>query len=103
DFEEINGGYVAFGGNLKGGKITGKGIQENLDAGQVGKKTTSTQHYVLLPLCPSDTDVSPNFRIARKSSFVDPSNYPNDPDMPELEDIVYLDDEEDVGAEADLP
>nr|GEX81569.1 hypothetical protein [Tanacetum cinerariifolium] len=25
DFEEINGGYVAFGGNPKGGKITGKG------------------------------------------------------------------------------
>nr|GEU85778.1 hypothetical protein [Tanacetum cinerariifolium] len=25
DFEEINRGYVAFGGNLKGGKITGKG------------------------------------------------------------------------------
>nr|GEU45945.1 hypothetical protein [Tanacetum cinerariifolium] len=25
DFKEINGGYVAFGGNLKGGKITGKG------------------------------------------------------------------------------
>nr|GFB15027.1 putative ribonuclease H-like domain-containing protein [Tanacetum cinerariifolium] len=25
DFEEINGGYVAFGGNLKGGKISGKG------------------------------------------------------------------------------
>nr|GEV65850.1 hypothetical protein [Tanacetum cinerariifolium] len=24
DFEEINGGYVAFGGNLKGRKITGK-------------------------------------------------------------------------------
>nr|GEV18239.1 retrovirus-related Pol polyprotein from transposon TNT 1-94 [Tanacetum cinerariifolium] len=24
DFEEINGGYVTFGGNLKGGKITGK-------------------------------------------------------------------------------
>nr|GEU75579.1 hypothetical protein [Tanacetum cinerariifolium] len=27
DFEEINGGYVAFGGNLKGGKITGKDEQ----------------------------------------------------------------------------
>nr|GFB35947.1 hypothetical protein [Tanacetum cinerariifolium] len=26
----------------------------------------------------------------------------NDPDMPELEDIVYLDDDEDVGTEADL-
>nr|GEW77297.1 hypothetical protein [Tanacetum cinerariifolium] len=25
DFKEINGGYVAFGGNLKGGKITSKG------------------------------------------------------------------------------
>nr|GFB74835.1 ribonuclease H-like domain-containing protein [Tanacetum cinerariifolium] len=25
DFEELNRGYVAFGGNLKGGKITGKG------------------------------------------------------------------------------
>ncbi|GJZ17474.1 hypothetical protein Tco_0553597 [Tanacetum coccineum] len=26
DFEEIDGGYVAFGGNSKGGKITGKGV-----------------------------------------------------------------------------
>nr|GFB73415.1 hypothetical protein [Tanacetum cinerariifolium] len=25
DFEELNGGYVAFGGNPKGGKITGNG------------------------------------------------------------------------------
>nr|GFA99097.1 ribonuclease H-like domain-containing protein [Tanacetum cinerariifolium] len=25
DFEELNGGYVAFGGNSKGGKISGKG------------------------------------------------------------------------------
>nr|GFA33222.1 hypothetical protein [Tanacetum cinerariifolium] len=25
DFDELNGGYVAFGGNPKGGKITGKG------------------------------------------------------------------------------
>nr|GFD49147.1 hypothetical protein [Tanacetum cinerariifolium] len=51
---------------------------------------------------PYDTADSPNFRIVRKSSFVDPSKYPNDPDMPELEDIVYSDDEENVGAEADF-
>nr|GEW02560.1 putative ribonuclease H-like domain-containing protein [Tanacetum cinerariifolium] len=51
---------------------------------------------------PFDTVVSLNFGIARKSSFVDPSKYPDDPNMPELEDIVYSDDEEDVGAEADL-
>nr|GEV68155.1 uncharacterized mitochondrial protein AtMg00810-like [Tanacetum cinerariifolium] len=28
DYEEINGGYVAFGGNPKGGKITGKGTKD---------------------------------------------------------------------------
>ncbi|GJS07268.1 putative ribonuclease H-like domain-containing protein [Tanacetum coccineum] len=33
DYEEIDGGYVAFGGNLKGGKITGKGTQSNGFAG----------------------------------------------------------------------
>nr|GEW37377.1 putative ribonuclease H-like domain-containing protein [Tanacetum cinerariifolium] len=48
---------------------------------------------------PSDTVVSLNFGIARKSSFVEPSTYPDDPDIPALEDIVYSDDEEDV----DLP
>nr|GEY54387.1 putative ribonuclease H-like domain-containing protein [Tanacetum cinerariifolium] len=51
---------------------------------------------------PSVNAVSPNFRIAGKSSFVDSSKYPNDPDMPELEDIVYSNDKEDVGADADL-
>nr|GEV63728.1 hypothetical protein [Tanacetum cinerariifolium] len=51
---------------------------------------------------PSDIVVSPNFRIARKSLNVDLSNYLDDPDMPRLEDIVYSDYEEDVGAKADL-
>nr|GEY53430.1 hypothetical protein [Tanacetum cinerariifolium] len=31
DFEELNGGYVAFGGHPKGGKITGKGIEPVVD------------------------------------------------------------------------
>nr|GEX83152.1 hypothetical protein [Tanacetum cinerariifolium] len=39
---------------------------------------------------------------AGKYSFVDHFKYPDDPDMPEWEDIVYLDDEEDVAAEVDL-
>nr|GEU44159.1 elongation factor Tu, mitochondrial [Tanacetum cinerariifolium] len=51
---------------------------------------------------PSVNVVSLNFGIAKKSSFVDPSKYPDDPDMSELEHIVYSDDEEYVGAEADL-
>nr|GEZ84459.1 hypothetical protein [Tanacetum cinerariifolium] len=50
----------------------------------------------------SDNAVSPNFEIGGKSSFVDPSQYPYDPDMPALEDIIYSDDKEDVGAEADF-
>nr|GEU56134.1 putative ribonuclease H-like domain-containing protein [Tanacetum cinerariifolium] len=45
---------------------------------------------------PSDNAVSPNFEIGGKSSFVDLSQYPDNPDMPALEDIIYLDDEEDV-------
>nr|GEW27866.1 putative reverse transcriptase domain-containing protein [Tanacetum cinerariifolium] len=37
-----------------------------------------------------------------KSSYVDPSQYPDDLYMPALEDITYSDDEEDVGAKADF-
>nr|GEW61309.1 ribonuclease H-like domain-containing protein [Tanacetum cinerariifolium] len=51
---------------------------------------------------PSDNAVSINFEIGGKSSFVDPFQYLNDPDMSALEDIVYSDDEEDVGAEANF-
>nr|GFC21061.1 hypothetical protein [Tanacetum cinerariifolium] len=45
---------------------------------------------------PSNTAVSPTHR---KSSYVDTSQYPDDPNMPELEDITYYDDEEYVGTQ----
>nr|GEV39557.1 putative ribonuclease H-like domain-containing protein [Tanacetum cinerariifolium] len=48
---------------------------------------------------PSNASASPTYG---KSSFIDASQLPNDPDMPELEDITYSDDEDDVGAEADF-
>nr|GEW46135.1 hypothetical protein [Tanacetum cinerariifolium] len=51
---------------------------------------------------PSNTDVSPTFRLDGKSLFMDPSQYPDDPYMPALEDITYSDDKEDVGVEADF-
>nr|GEV88659.1 hypothetical protein [Tanacetum cinerariifolium] len=51
---------------------------------------------------PSNNVVSSTFEISRKSSFVDPSQYPNNPNMPALEGIIYSDDEEDVGANTDL-
>nr|GEY63012.1 hypothetical protein [Tanacetum cinerariifolium] len=48
---------------------------------------------------PLNAAVSPTYG---KSSFIDASQLPDDPDMPELEDITYFDDEDDVGAEADF-
>nr|GEW08277.1 retrovirus-related Pol polyprotein from transposon TNT 1-94 [Tanacetum cinerariifolium] len=48
---------------------------------------------------PSNTAVSPTHG---KSSYMDPSQYPDDLNMPALEDITYFDDDEDVGAEADF-
>nr|GEU84292.1 putative ribonuclease H-like domain-containing protein [Tanacetum cinerariifolium] len=48
---------------------------------------------------PSNAAASPTYG---KSSFIDASQHPDDPDMPELEDITYSDDEDDVGAEVDF-
>nr|GEZ51870.1 putative ribonuclease H-like domain-containing protein [Tanacetum cinerariifolium] len=48
---------------------------------------------------PSNTAVSPTLE---KSTYVDTSQYPDDLNMLELEDITYFDDEDDVGAEADF-
>nr|GEY07729.1 hypothetical protein [Tanacetum cinerariifolium] len=126
DFEELNGRYVAFGGNPKGGKISGKG-EENV------------QQYVLFPVWssgstnPQNTDgdaafevkepefegrkpqskvhVSPsssaqttkhddktNREVKGKSPIESSTGYRN----LKLEDITYSDDEEDVGAKADF-
>nr|GFB90308.1 putative ribonuclease H-like domain-containing protein [Tanacetum cinerariifolium] len=48
---------------------------------------------------PSNAATSPTYG---KYSFIDASQLPDDSDMPELEDITYSDDEDDVGAEADF-
>nr|GEV14656.1 hypothetical protein [Tanacetum cinerariifolium] len=51
EYEEIDGGYVAFGGDPKGGKITehqtngNAGIKANINAGQAKKKTVSSLQY----------------------------------------------------------
>nr|GEW81640.1 hypothetical protein [Tanacetum cinerariifolium] len=216
DFKELNGGYVAFGGNPKGGKIYGKvtggnqsnpssGVQDKFDAEKAREE--SIQQYVLFPVWssgstnPQNTDgdaafdkkehefkrrkpesevnVSPSSNAQSKnhddktkrqakgkshiesftryrsfsaefedlsdnsinednaastlvlsvgqlsfnntntfsaagpsnaaasptqgkSSCIDTSQLPDDPNMPELEDITYSNDEDDVGAEADF-
>nr|GFA81709.1 hypothetical protein [Tanacetum cinerariifolium] len=48
---------------------------------------------------PLNAIVSPQYR---KSSFIDASQLPDDPNIPELEDITYSDDEDVVGAGADF-
>nr|GFA42975.1 hypothetical protein [Tanacetum cinerariifolium] len=63
--------------------------------GQISTNSTNT----FSAAGPSNTSVSPTLE---KSSNVDTSQYPDDPNMLALEDITYFDDEEDVGAEADF-
>nr|GEV28264.1 retrovirus-related Pol polyprotein from transposon TNT 1-94 [Tanacetum cinerariifolium] len=104
-------------------------IKENLDAGKVGKETVSAQQYVLLPLWstslqdPQNTDADVanaafNVKENENEVHVSPSGSEKPKkhddkakrddkgkspiDMPELEDIIYSYNEEDVGAEADF-
>nr|GFC60119.1 hypothetical protein [Tanacetum cinerariifolium] len=63
--------------------------------GQISPNSTNT----FSAAGPSNAVASPTHG---KSSFIDASQLPDDPDMPELEDISYSDDEDDVGAEADF-
>nr|GEU70160.1 hypothetical protein [Tanacetum cinerariifolium] len=63
--------------------------------GQISTNSTNT----FSAAGPSNIVVSPTHG---KSSYMDPSQYPNDPNMLALEYITYSDDEEVVGAEADF-
>ncbi|GKF12109.1 hypothetical protein Tco_0050035, partial [Tanacetum coccineum] len=120
DFEEIDGGYVAFRDNPKGGKITSKG--------KARMETVSGKDYILLPLWTADPPFSQSIKSSPDVGFKplgddekkkeDSDNItnnvnvastnevnaigiktsielPDDPNMPELEDIVYSDDDED--------
>nr|GEW83730.1 hypothetical protein [Tanacetum cinerariifolium] len=104
------------------------GIKENLDAGKVRMETVSAQQYMLLPLWssslqdPYNTDDDAAFDVKENENDVHVSAKGSDKfdskkhdamakrddkgkshvDMPKLEDNVYLDDEEDVGVEADF-
>nr|GFA14822.1 putative ribonuclease H-like domain-containing protein [Tanacetum cinerariifolium] len=77
------------------------GIQKNFNVGKVVQKAESTQQYMLLPLWstsfkdPQNTDAT--FDVKENVFAVHVS-----PNMPALEDIIYLDAEEDVGVEADF-
>ncbi|GJX46997.1 hypothetical protein Tco_0272187 [Tanacetum coccineum] len=87
DYEEIDGEYVAFGGNPKGGKITGKctiktgtqsngfaGTKASNNAGQARKETKPVKDYILLPLW----TVDPLYSQDPKSSHDDGSKPSSD-------------------------
>nr|GEY32613.1 retrovirus-related Pol polyprotein from transposon TNT 1-94 [Tanacetum cinerariifolium] len=63
--------------------------------GQISPNNTNTFSVV----GPSNVVASPTHG---KYSCIDTSSLPDDPDMPESEDITYSDNEDDVGAEADF-
>ncbi|GJT86864.1 retrovirus-related pol polyprotein from transposon TNT 1-94 [Tanacetum coccineum] len=121
-------------GNQSNGSIGTKACD---DAGQAGKKTVSSQEYILLPLLTSDQSLSkgtkespddgfkPHRRRKRwminiqrmklvsstvnTASIEDNVAHENivygcidDPTMPNLEEIVYSDDDEEVGTEVDM-
>nr|GEY20332.1 hypothetical protein [Tanacetum cinerariifolium] len=58
-----------------------------------GKPNSTNSTNTFSAAGPSNNAVSSNFKLGGKSSYVDSSQYPYDPDMPALEDITYSDDE----------
>nr|GEU98290.1 ribonuclease H-like domain-containing protein [Tanacetum cinerariifolium] len=117
DYEEIDGGYVAFGGNPEGEKITGKGTKDN-NAGQTSKKKEPGKDYVnevprqkneskdqeekdgvnstnivnVVSSTVNAASIKVNV-VGRKSSI----ELSDDPNMPDLEDIsIFEDSNEDV-------
>ncbi|GJR26926.1 putative ribonuclease H-like domain-containing protein [Tanacetum coccineum] len=89
------------------------------DAGKARVETVPGKDYILLPLWTADPPFSQSSKSSPDAGFKPSSDdgnkvdedprkdsegieLPVDLDMPELEDIVYSDDDENVGAEADM-
>ncbi|GJR04715.1 putative ribonuclease H-like domain-containing protein [Tanacetum coccineum] len=68
-YEEIDGGYVAFGGNPKGGKITGKGTKVCDDAGKARIESVHGKDYILLPLWTADPPFSQSSKSFPDAGF----------------------------------
>ncbi|GJR53017.1 ribonuclease H-like domain-containing protein [Tanacetum coccineum] len=85
-------------GNQTNGNVC---IKENIDAGQARKKIVPDQEYILLPLLTSDPSLSKSSKDSPDAGFYNHRNIVygciDDPNMPNLEEIVYSDDDEEVG------
>ncbi|GKF13723.1 putative ribonuclease H-like domain-containing protein [Tanacetum coccineum] len=93
------------------------GTKENIDACHARKKIAPDQEYILLPLLTSDPSLSKSlkdspdagFKLSKEEENMD-FEHPENEDsesidilmIPNLEEIVYSDDDEEVSAEADM-
>nr|GEX41869.1 retrovirus-related Pol polyprotein from transposon TNT 1-94 [Tanacetum cinerariifolium] len=104
DYEKIDGGYVAFGGNPKEGKSLAKLTDESHVLLKVSRK--NNMYSVDLKNIVPKGGLTCLFAKATfdKSKLKSSIKLPDDPNMPELEDIsIFEDSNKDVfGAEADL-
>ncbi|GJY03710.1 ribonuclease H-like domain-containing protein [Tanacetum coccineum] len=120
DYQEIDGGFVAFGGSPKredvvtddtGKKTTEEPANEDERNGQEKEGGASNkEEEAMLNITNKVSIVSPSVS-ADGQSFINANDLPTDPLMPDLEDTTDLlntgifsgaYDDEDVGAEADL-
>ncbi|GJW10432.1 retrovirus-related pol polyprotein from transposon TNT 1-94 [Tanacetum coccineum] len=135
DYEGIDGGFVAFGGDPKGGKITRKDppfSSSSKDSPDAGIKPSGEKEKKDVEHLENEDSKVPNTKEPRvnqeQDESVNSTNNTNtvsstvntasikdnaidknivyrcvdDPNMPNLEEIVYSDDDEDVDAEADM-
>ncbi|GJS72266.1 uncharacterized mitochondrial protein-like protein [Tanacetum coccineum] len=101
NYEEIDGRYVAFGGNPKGGKIIGKGTQFNGFAGTKASDNAEKEDNVNITNYVNVADINEVDVVGGKTS-IEPLF---DPNMPVLKDYSIFDfsrDNEDDGVEADM-
>nr|GEU45007.1 hypothetical protein [Tanacetum cinerariifolium] len=79
DYKEIDGRYVAFGGNPKGGKITGKVVAQSNDflgtkaSNGARKEKEPKRDYILIPLWTVDSPFSTTSNSSHDNEF-QPSN-----------------------------
>ncbi|GKB21855.1 putative ribonuclease H-like domain-containing protein [Tanacetum coccineum] len=103
DYEEIDGGYVAFGGNPKGGKITGKctiktgtqyndfaGTKASDNAGQARKETKPVKYYILLPLWTADLPFSQDLKSSQDDGSKPSSDDGKKADMHNLDTTIQV-------------
>ncbi|GJW22830.1 integrase, catalytic region, zinc finger, CCHC-type containing protein [Tanacetum coccineum] len=114
DYEEIDEGFVAFGGNSKGGKITGKGgltclfAKATPDESNLWHRRLGHVNFKTMNKLGKDSEVSMYRRSPSEDQRVNAGliynriELPNDLNMPELEDIVYSDDDEERAQEGNI-